>query len=219
MSQHDPQIHPVDKLLQERITAKLKAEASPCPDPLWENLQQQINQGEKTTETRSNRQLFKLLPIAAGLLLVMGLYLWQRGATPVQALEITVDVAKDVQQVSTRGSRQEIQEHLAEQGFQVQIGDIEAYNSSHGHYVQLIGVNPVEVDGKPSPCLQLSFKCCGRPVSSYIVKQTDQKQQVTFKPTQADVKQNDQLDSNYRIVTFSSHPPEAVASLLTGSGE
>jgi hypothetical protein len=220
MSQHEPQVDLLDTLLQERITAKLRAEASPCPDVFWKKLQDDLQEHSRT-ETRSHsRRLYRMLPYAAGLLFMFGLFYWQQGTTRVQAMEIVVDVPQDVQTfkagIAVPGSRETIQAELEAAGYQVHIGDIESYNDSHGHHVQLHGMDHVTVDGKPGPCLRLNFTCCGQPVISYVVKADDKQATVTFRLDQENVKQAEKREDGYRIVTFSPHPTEPVESLLAG---
>ncbi len=220
MSQHEPHVDLLDKMLQERITAKLRAEASPCPDAVWKKLQDELQQRSRT-ETRSrSRRLYRMLPYAAGLLFVFGLFYWQQGTTRVAAMEIVVDVPRDVQMFKANsavpGSRQTIQAELEAAGYQVHIGDIESYNGSHRHHVQLHGMDHVTIDGKPCPCLRLNFTCCGQPVISYVVKADDKQGTVTFRLDQENVKQAEKREDGYRIVTFSSHPTEPVESLVAG---
>ncbi|MFC1762101.1 hypothetical protein ACFL6U_08475 [Planctomycetota bacterium] len=219
MSQHEPQAHPLDTVLQERITARLRSEASPCPDALWDELKTDLEQRGRTESRSRASRLYRLLPYAAGLLLMFGLLYWQRGTTPVQAMEIVVDIPRDVAvfkaSSALSGSRQEVQAGLEAAGYRVHIGDIESYNGSHGHYVELHGMDHVTIDGKPCPCLRLNFTCCGQPVISYVVK-ADDKQAVTFKSDQEHVKQAEKLAEGYRIVTFSPHPTEPVESLVAG---
>jgi hypothetical protein len=220
MSQHKPQVDLLDKLLQERITAKLRAESSPCPDVFWKKLQDDLQQRSQT-ETRSrSRRLYRVLPYAAGLLFVLGLSYWQQVTTRVQAMEIVVDVPQDVQafkaSIAVPGSRQTVQAELEAAGYQVHIGDIESYNGSHGHHVQLLGMDHVTIDGKPCPCLRLNFTCCGQPVISYVVKADDKQGALTFRLNQENVKQAEKLEDGYRIVTFSPHPTKPVESLVAG---
>lgn len=94
------------------------------------------------------------------------------------------------------------------------LGDIALCNRTHAHYVELIGMDPVEIDGKAYPCVRLSFTCCGAPVATYILKGTDARDSVRFSPVPADVNQVVQDRDGYRIVTLSPHPTEAVESLF-----
>ncbi len=108
-----------------------------------------------------------------------------------------------------------IQQSLHEEGYDVEIGDIATCNRTHAHYVELIGMDPVTIAGKTYPCVCLSFTCSGQLVATYILKDTERKDVVTFKRSLADVNQITQEKPGYRIVTLTAHPTEAVESLFS----
>ncbi len=161
--------------LEERMVARLRSEASPCPDALWQSVQDRIR--ERSGSPVFSRRWVSYVPVAAAILLVCGLLIWSLRPDEARAVEIPVDFAQNVaefkEKVSITGDLETIQQRLHEEGYDVEIGDIATCNRTHAHYVELIGMDPVTIDGKTYPCVRLSFTCCGRPVATYILKNAD----------------------------------------------
>lgn len=203
--------------LEGRIVSRLRSEAASCPDPLWQDIQQRIR--DRSGSLRPSRWWVSYVPVAAAILLVCGLLIRSFRTDEARAVEIPVDFAQNVaefrEKVSIRGDLETIQQRLREEGYEVEIGDIATCNRTHAHYVELIGMDPVTIDGKVYPCVRLSFTCCGQPVATYILKGADRRGSITFKPNLSSVNQAAHERSGYRIVTLSPHPTEAVESLFT----
>ncbi len=202
--------------LEQRIVSRIKAESSPCPDSLWRDIGLRI---EGRRARRFSRRFVSYMPIAAGILIACGLFLWQFYPGQARAVEIPVDFTQDISQfrqsVSFAGDLPAIQQRLRQEGYDVRIGDIAVCNQKHAHYVELIGADPVEIDGKTYPCIRLSFTCCGAPVVTYVIKGAEARASMRFSPTPADVNRVVQDRDGYRIVILSPHPLEAVESLFT----
>lgn len=202
--------------LEERIVARIKAEASGCPEPLWQDLHNRIR--ERSGSPSFSRRFLPYFSIAASILLISGLFVWLFNANQAGAVEIPVNFTQNIaefkQAVSITGDLETIQQRLHQEGYDVQIGDIALCNRTHRHYVELIGMDPVVIDGKSYPCVRLSFTCCGSPVATYLLKKADLKDTVTFKANLSNVNQATHERDDYRIITISPHPTEAVESLF-----
>ncbi len=202
--------------LEELIVNRIRTEASSCPEPLWQDLQNRIR--ERSGAPRFSRRFLPYLSVAASILLISGLFVWLFDTEQAGAVEIPVnftgDIAEFKQAVSITGDLETIQQRLQEEGYDVQIGDIALCNRTHPHYVELIGMDPVIIDGKAYPCVRLSFACCGSPVATYLLKKADLKDTVTFKANLSKINQAVHERDDYRIVTISPHPTEAVESLF-----
>jgi len=202
--------------LEECIVTRIRTETSSCPEPLWQDVQKRIR--EHSGSPRFSRRCLPYLSVAASILLIVGLLVWLFDTEQAGAVEIPVNFAQNIREfkqgVSITGDLETIQQRLDQEGFEVPIGDIAACNRAHPHHVELIGMDPVVIDGKAYPCVRLSFTCCGSPVATYVLKKSDLKDSVTFKPNLSNVNQAVYDRNGYRIVTISPHPTEAVESLF-----
>ena len=208
-----------DGLIVKLIKSKSKQEK--CPDQLWEDIKTKL---EDKADTSASARIIPILtrPLAyvgcAIVLFVLLFALIVPKSKVAEQIEIQVDFPKDttafVEQAVIKGGQQDIQKILNDEGFVIDISDIQECNKNHSHFVQIIGFSSVEIEGIKHPCAHLYFTCCGQPVSAYIVDKSQKSQEYIFSSPMPQVKRADKAISKYRIVTFSPHHTETVSGLF-----
>lgn len=133
-------------------------------------------------------------------------------------MEFPKDTSAFTEQVVIKGNQKDIQKTLNDEGFDVDISDIQEFNRTHAHFVQIIGFSSVEIEGVKHPCAHLYFTCCGQPVSTYIVDKSQKAKEYKFSSSLPQIKRTDKTISNYRIVTFSPHHTDTVSGLFSSAG-
>ncbi|MCP4609074.1 MAG: hypothetical protein GY845_10225 [Planctomycetes bacterium] len=200
------------------IMASIKSEQEKCPDKLWDDIKSKL---EDKADTSASIRIIPILkrPLAyaacAAVLFVGVFTLLVPRSTVAEQIEIQVDFPTTFgEQAVIKGDQQDIQKTLNEEGFAIDINDIQECNRNHNHFVQIIGFSSVEFEGVKHPCAHLYFTCCGQPVSTYIVDKSQKSQEYTFSSSLPEVKRSDKTISDYRIVTFSPHHTETVSGLF-----
>lgn len=203
------------------IVKSIKSKQEKCPDQLWENIKTRLEDKADTSASARIIPVYKR-PLAyaacAIVLFVLIFAITVPRSTVAEQIEIQVDFPKDttafVEQAVIKGDQQDIQKILNDEGFIVDISDIQECNKEHPHFVQIIGFSSVEIEGVKHPCAHLYFTCCGQPVSTYIVDKSKKSQEYKFSSTMPEIKRSDKTIRNYRIVTFSPHHTEIVSGLF-----
>ena len=204
----------LDKVLQSGLVDSLGC-VDQCPDALWERVKGEIEHPRRPIRIR---RFVPLSAVAACFVVALGLLYVNHAVS--KPLEYEVSFPASAQQFAEsaviKGDQGSIEQTLHAWGFEVSIGDIATCNRHSMHHVTLLGANMVEIGGKKYPCAHLRFSCCGRPVSTFVVKESPRITPESFKPTDtsATVHQTARHDKGYLIVTMSPHPIDAVASLF-----
>ncbi|MCP4256290.1 MAG: hypothetical protein GY774_02035 [Planctomycetes bacterium] len=199
----------------------IKSKQEECPDKLWEDLKSKL---EDKADAATSARIIPVIkrPLAyvacAIVLFVLIFALTVPKSTVAEQVEIQVNFPKDTtaftEEAVIKGNQQDIQKTLNDEGFVIDISDIQECNQKHQHFVKIIGFSSVEIEDVKHPCAHLYFTCCGQPVSTYIVDKSRQSQEYKFSSPMPEVKRSDKAIKNYRIVTFSPHHTETVSGLF-----
>lgn len=204
----------LDKALQHGIVDHVERTGR-CPDELWHRARLGIGGAKQQLRTR---RLFKFSAAAACLILGLGLfYVSYAFSDPIEVqVSLPEDVVSFGQGVTITGDQGAIEDVLHDQGFDVGIGDIATCNRNHRHRVALLGMTMMKVGDKETPCAQLRFSCCRRPVTAYVVKASPRITKDSFKAVEPSkqVHRMSHTMNGYLIVTMSYHPVKAVGSLF-----
>jgi len=203
------------------IVKLIKSKQEKCPDKLWDDIKSKM---EDKADTATSVRIIPILkrPLAyAGCAVVLFALIFALvvpRSTVAEQVEIQVDFPKDTkafaEQAVIKGNQQDIQKTLNDEGFVIDISDIQECNRKHPHFVQIIGFSSVEIEGVKHPCAHLYFTCCGQPVSTYIVDISQKSKEYKFSSSLLQIKRSGKTINNYRIVTFSPHHTEIVSGLF-----
>lgn len=203
-----------EKRFYKIIAEKISSDQC-CPEHLWGNIKDNIAPQPKTVKVKRR---FILSAAAVVLLLsVLSVVLIEQSSM-AKPINVSVQFDKDIEDIKTEievmGPRQDVQKYLHNNGFTVDIGDIQACSKKHNHIVEMGGISQVKVNGIVCRCVKLYYACCSQPVYTYIVDM-NQKQKFKFTVDVPDTKWIENMLGNYRIVTISPHHSGAVADLYT----
>ena len=203
------------------IVKSIKSKQEKCPDKLWDDIKSKLEDKADTATSVKIIPVYRrpLAYVACAVILFVGIFaLIVPKSTVAEQVEIQVDFPKDTtvfaEQAVIKGNQQDIQKTLNDEGFAIDISDIQECNRNHNHFVQIIGFSSVELEGVKHPCAHLYFTCCGQPVSTYIVDKSQKSKKYKFSSSLPQIKRTDKTISNYRIVTFSPHHTETVSGLF-----
>lgn len=207
------------------IVKLIKSKQEKCPDKLWKDIKSKLeDKADTATSARIIPILKRPLAYAACAVVILALVytLVVPRSTVAESIEIQVEFPKGTsaftEQVVIKGNQKDIQKTLNDEGFDVDISDIQECNRTHAHFVQIIGFSSVEIEGVKHPCAHLYFTCCGQPVSTYIVDKSQKAKEYKFSSSLPQIKITDKTISNYRIVTFSPHHTDTVSGLFSSAG-
>lgn len=214
------QILEADKVLQDRLVRALR-EKDMCPDGLWRKVQDDL-----AREDGPVRKLRVFAMVAAAACLVLGLaligvYLVPSDEPVEHMVSFAATTGQFAELASIRGDQATIAQALTDNGFAVQMADIAESNRQHRHRVNLLGMNVIELGGRGHRCAHLRFSCCGRQVSTFVVRESPNVTPKSFKPpeTSRQVRRTARHVDGYLVVTMSHHPPTAVAGLFDDQSE
>lgn len=203
------------------IVKSMKSKQEKCPDQLWEDIKTRLEEKDYTAASVRIIPLYKrpLAYIACAIILFVCIFtIVAPKSTVAEQIEIQVDFPEDTkifaEQAVIKGNQQNIQKILNDNGFIIDISDIQECNKNHIHFVELIGFSTVEIDGVKHPCAHLYFTCCGEPVSTYIIDKSLQSHKYVFSSSAPQLQRTDKNINNYQIVTFSPHHTETVSGLF-----
>jgi hypothetical protein len=197
------------KIIAEKISSDQY-----CPEHLWDNIKDNIARQPEAVKVKRRF----ILSAAAVILLLSLLSVVLIEQSVAKPINVSVQFDKDIEDIKTEievmGPRQDVQEYLHNNGFMVDIGDIQACSKKHNHMIEMGGISQVKVNGIVCRCVKLYYACCSQPVFTYIVDM-NQKQEFKFTVDVPDTKWIENTLGNYRIVTISPHHSGAVADLYT----
>lgn len=140
-----------------------------CPELVWKRVQTLVHQ--RGAGKRGWRAFRTVAAAAAAALAIVAAYsvLW-----PARAQDFTVMAATTVDELEPLCARevpadeQNVASFLAERGIPLEIADLNAWNRSHHHKVELLGVHECRYQGEP--VIEILFACCRQPAKAVLVR-------------------------------------------------
>lgn len=153
----------------ERALADRLAGGECCPELVWKRVHSLVQQ--KNTNIRGWRALRTATAAAAAAAAIMVAYSVLR---PAGAQDFTVMAATSVDELESLcahevpADEQNVGSFLAERGIPLEMADLNAWNRSHRHKVDLLGVHECRYQGEP--VIEILFACCRQPAKVVLVR-------------------------------------------------